>query len=216
MSFELSAAFSLTIVFGAIIGWTRFQKTDPAFLPFLLLLSIGFVNEVTSILLMTYGHSNMINYNLFELVESILLTWQFLKWGLFEKMKKLYYLLQVVFVFLWAGENFIHSFQAFNSYFIIVHSFLFVMMGISMINRVSLKESTPLLKQPVFLICIGLIIYFDYAVLVEAFWVFGLNHSASFRLRVYAILAYINLFTNLIFALAFLWIPMRPRYILQS
>jgi hypothetical protein len=158
----------------------------------------------------------MINYNLFGLAESLLLSWQFLRWGLFEKQKEFYYSLQVVFILIWISENFIHSFKAFDSYFIIVHSFMFVMMGISMINRISLKETVALLKNPVFLICIGLIVYFNYAVLVEAFWIFGLNHSRSFRLGIYEILAYINLVCNLIFAIAFIWIPMRPQYILRS
>lgn len=216
MSYELNAIFSLSIGLGAVIGWVRFSKTDPAFFPFLLLLTIGFVNEIASIVQIENGNSNIVNYNVFGLVESVLLTWQFLKWGLFTKSKGFYWFIQVVFGGFWVAENFIRSFSAFDSYFTIVHSFLFVMMSISMINRVVLKETRPLLKHPVFLICTGLIVYFNYAVLVEAFWIFGLNRSRSFRLGIYEILAYINLITNLIFAFAFLWIPTRLRYILQS
>ena len=216
MTYQLNAIFSLTIGIGAIIGWVRFRKTDPAFFPFLLLLTIAFVNEVTSIVLLQTGNSNVINFNVFELVESFLLTWQFLKWGLFEKRRVLYFVVQCLFGCLWIGENFVTSFQFFDSYFIIIHSFAFVMMAISMINGIVLKESLSLLKQPVFLICMGLIIYYNYAVLVEAFWVFGLYHSKVFRLAIYEILAYVNLVTNLIFAFAFLWIPMRVQYILQS
>lgn len=215
MSFELNAAFSLSIAIGAVLGWSRFKKTDPAFFPFLLLLTLGLINEVVSIILIKQGRPNIFNYNLYELVESLLLTWQFLKWGLFKGARRLYYFLQILFVGLWLTENFIHSFKAFNSYFIMVHSFLLVMMSISMINRVSLKETKALWKQPVFLICVGQVIYQDYAVLVEAFWIFGLNYSDGFRIRIYEILSYVNLFTNLLFAFAFIWVPTRLRYILQ-
>lgn len=215
MSFELNAAFSLSIVTGAVVGWSRVKKIDPAFLPFLILLTLGFFNEVISIVLIKNRHQNIFNYNLYELVESILLTWQFLKWGLFRSKKHLYYFLQVLLICLWTAENIVHSFKAFNSHFIILHSFFFVMMAISMINRISLRESTPLWRQPIFLICVGLVIYYDYAVLVEALWIFGLNYSGRFRIRIFEILAYINLFTNMIFAFAFIWVPTKLRYILQ-
>lgn len=216
MSFELNAVFSLSIGIGAIIGWIRFSKTDPAYFPFLLLLSIGFINEIISIILLTNGYNNIINFNTFLLIESILLTWQFRKWGLLKRNGYVFYILIFIFAGSWIAENFFISVDAFNSYFFIVQSFLLVIMSIYMINVILTEDSTPLSRQPVFLICLGLIVYFTYAVLVEAFWIFGLNKSRSFRLRVFEIMSYINLVTNLIFAFAFLWIPMRPQYILRS
>jgi hypothetical protein len=215
MSFELNAIFSLSISLAVVIGWVRFRRIDPAYLPFLVLLTIGCLNEAISIVLMEHGFTNIINFNTFKLIESLLLTWQFLKWGLFEKRKVLYTGLQVIFILSWLAEIGVHSIRSFNSYFIILHSFLLVMMSISMINLIVLKETTPLWKQPVFLICMGLIAYFTYAIFVEAFWIVGLNHRRLFRLKIFEIMAYINLLTNLIFAFAFLWIPMRPRYILR-
>lgn len=215
MSFELNAAFSLSIVVSVIIGWVRFAKTDPAFLPILLYLTIGFVNEAVGIILAYRGYTNVISYNVFGLVESVLLTWQFLKWGLFSQSKRLYYFLQVSFVLLWAAEIFLFSVQTFNSYFVIAHSFLLVMMSITTINMVVLKETTPLFKQPVFIFCLALIFFFTYAILVESFWIVGFNHQRLFRLKIFEILSYINLLTNLLFAFGYLWVPMRPRYILQ-
>jgi hypothetical protein len=215
MSFELNAAFSLSIMVGAVIGWCRVRKSDPAFFPFLLLLTVGLLNEVISIILIRQGRQNVFNYNLYGLVEALLLAWQFLRWGLFKGARRLYYSLQVLFVSLWVAESLLRSFKVFNSYFIMLHSFLLVLMSISMINRVSLRETLPLWRQPVFLICTGLVIYHDYAVVVEAFWIFGLNYSDGFRIRIYEILSYINLFTNLLFAFAIIWIPTRLRYILQ-
>lgn len=58
MSFTLNAIFSLSIGLSVLIGWIRFYKTDPAFFPFLLLVSVGFANEVISIVLALYKHSN--------------------------------------------------------------------------------------------------------------------------------------------------------------
>ena len=216
MSFELNAIFSLSIGLSMCIGWVRFYKTDPAFLPFLIYVSLGFANEVTGTVLAYKGYSNVISYNLFGLFESVLLTWQFWRWGLFFEHKRLYYFLQVMYVVGWVAEIMITSVHSFNSYFVIVHSFVLVMMSISMINRIVLNETTSLFRQPVFIFTLALIIYFTYAILVEAFWIVGFNHKRMFRLRIYEILSYINLLTNLLFALAFVWIPTKPRYILQS
>jgi hypothetical protein len=215
MSFELNAAFSLSIVVSVIIGWVRFAKTDPAFLPILLYLTTGFINELVGITLAYRGYTNVISYNTFGLVESVLLTWQFLKWGLFGQSKWHYYFLQVSLLFLWLAESFLFSGRTFNSYFVITHSFLLVMMSITTINMVVLKETTPLFKNPVFIFCLSLIFFFTYAILVESFWIVGFNHQRLFRLKIFEILSYINLLTNLLFAFAYLWVPMRPRYILQ-
>jgi hypothetical protein len=216
MSFELSALFSLSIGISVIIGWARFFKTDPAFLPFLLLVTLAFTNEIISYFSVKYGYTNIINFNTFQLFESLLLTWQFMKWGLFDKRKWVYYLFQLFFILSWIGETALTLNQNFYSYFIIVHSFIIIMMSISMINRIVLNEIIPLIKHPVFLICIGLICFFTYAALVECFWIVGFNAQRLFRLKIYQIMAYINLITNIIFALAFLWVPMRPRYIMRS
>lgn len=215
MSFELNAAFSLSIVVSVIIGWVRFSRTDPAFLPILLYLTIGFINEAIGTILAYQGYTNVISYNLFGLVESVLLTWQFLKWGLFGKNKRYYYLLQLSFFLLWMAESSLFSVQTFNSYYVIAHSFVLVMMSITTINMVVLKETTPLFKQPVFIFCLALIFFFTYSILVECFWIVGFNHQKMFRLKIFEILSYINLLTNLLFAFGYLWVPMRPRYILQ-
>jgi hypothetical protein len=217
MSFELNALFSLSIGLGATIGWIRIKRTDPAYLPFLLYLWLGLANEITSIAFMKAGYSNSINYNIFSLAESILLTWQFRKWCLFRGQKRFYFLIQFLFIAGWITETFASgNHHVFNSYFIIGHSFVIVLMSINMVNKVMFEEPAPLFLNPTFLICMGLIIYFTYAILVEAFWMYGLNQSKLFRIHIYTILPYINLFTNLVFAGATLCIPLKRQYILRS
>jgi hypothetical protein len=215
MSFELNAVFSLSIVVSVVIGWVRFHKTDPAFLPLLLYLSLGFINECIGIVLAYRGHYTVISYNVFGLIETVLLTWQFLKWGLFGQRKRSYYFLQAGIIVLWVVESVFLSIKTFNSYFVIGHSFLLVMMSITTINMVALKETTALFKQPVFIFCLALIFFFTYAILVEAFWLVGLSNQRTFRLKIFEILSYINFLTNLLFAFGYLWVPMRPRYILR-
>jgi hypothetical protein len=217
MNFELNAAFSLSIGIGAVTGWIRIRKTDPAFLPFLFLLLAGFINEIISIVVMKAGYSNVVFYNIFSLLEGLLITLQFRRWGLFESWRKQYYIIMLLFMAVWTAEVVFKShLRLFNSVFIIFYSALIVLMSINMLNRVIFKEPPHLFFNPVFLICMGFIIYFTYAILVEAFWVYGLNQSKEFRIGVYSMLAYVNLFTNLLFASATIWIPLKRQYILRS
>src|SRR5688572_20166345 len=158
MSFETTVIFSLSIGIGVIIGWARFYKTDPAFLPFLVLLTLGFVNEIISFIIARKGITNYQNYNVFKLIESILLAWQFLKWGLFIKGRNLFYTLLLIFFAGWIIETFLLTANhSFNSYYTIFHSFVLVVMSINMLNKVVINSHKSIIKQPVFLICTGLI-----------------------------------------------------------
>lgn len=217
MSFSLNALFSLSIGIGAIISWARYKKTDPAFIPFMWLLTTGLLNEIISITVMEAGYSNALNYNLYTLAESLLITWQFRRWGLFGKQRWLYYLLQTLYIAGWNFEWLMNpANRVFNSYFVIGHSIIIVLMSISQVNRLLFSVNRNLGREPVFLICMGMVVYFTYAVMVEAFWVYGLNQSKTFRLGIYEILSYINLFTNLLFAFATLCMPLKRQYIMQS
>ena len=217
MNFELNAAFSLTVGIGALIGWIRIRKTDPAFFPFLLWLLFGFLHEVISLIIVENGYSNAFSYNLFTLVEAMLICYQFYRWGLFEQQQKLYYVIQIFFAAGWLIELVLRQgLETYFSYFIICYSTLIVFMAINVLNNVLFKEPGLMLVQPEFLICMGLIVYFTYTILVEVFWFYGLNKSSAFRIRIYELFGYINLFTNLVFAFATLWIPMKRRYIMQS
>lgn len=215
MPYYVSVLFSFSIALGAILGWIRLKKLDPAFFPFILLLTVGLINEVVSVVVLEAGSSNALSYNIYSLVEVLLICWQFQRWKLFAARKVLFIGALGFCVVVWVIDIFIiNSIFRFSSYSIILHSFVIVVMSIHMINHLIFKEIVSFMRHPVFLICLGFIIYFTYAILVEMFWVLGLNRSGSFRAKIYEILAYINLITNLIYALAVLWMPMKPRYIM--
>ena len=216
MSFSLSALFSFSVGIGVFIGWVRFKKADPVFIPFLLLLTIGLLNEIISLLLMYSGRSNAFNYNLYSLAEALIITWQFRKWGLFNSRPRFYNYLQILIPIGFAAEWwFFAGNRVYYSYFIIFYSLMIVLMSIYMINQLLFSIHGNLLREPVYLICMGFSIYFTYAVLVEAFWLYGLNESQPFRIGIYNILSFINLFTNLVFSFALLWTPLKPRYIMR-
>lgn len=214
MNFDLNAAFSLSIAIGAVIALVRIRRIEDRYAPFLVLTWTGLLNEIASIVLVSRGYSNAATYNLYTLAESLLILWQFKRWGLFQRVPRFYTFLLLLLPLSWCCESIVYRtlFQ-FNSYFIIFYSFLIVMGAIYTLSEMLFYEGPALWRQPPFLICMGFVIYFTYSTLTEVFWVFGLAHSKTFRVRIYEVLAYINLLVNLIYATALLWMPTKLRSI---
>jgi hypothetical protein len=213
MSYSTIEIFSFSIVAAALIGGIRFTRISPAYYPFLICIWAGLLNEIISYIIIHSGHSNAPNSNIYILAEALLLTWQFKRWGIFARTKILFHGLIIFFVSVWVLENFVvYKITYFSSYFRMVYSFALALMSINHINVLIHKERKQLLRNPEFLICMAFVIYYTYKVMVEAFWIYGLNNSDDFRKNVYLILAYINLFANLIYALAILWMPTKHRF----
>jgi hypothetical protein len=216
MSFTTHVIFNLTAGVAALIGWIRIKKTDPAFLPFTILLTAGFITELVSFYILKKGYSNALVYNFFILAEALLVTWLYKSLGLFKK-KNTSVLLRVFYVVLWLTEFFLRlRGNEFMSYFIIVYSSVLVIQAIDLLPTVLLQTAHKLYMNSVFLIAMGFVIYFTYTIITELFWFYGLNQSSIFRTRIYELFTYINLFTNILFILAALWIPLKREYILRS
>jgi hypothetical protein len=215
MNYTLAVILSFSVLIPAVTGWVRFSRIHPAYYPFIILLSCGLLNEILSFLLTRNGHSNAVNSNIYALVEGILVTMFFYKAGLFSRNKNIFYGLIIFLVLLWITDKLIIAdLYQFSSYYTLGSAFLFVLMSISMINRLTLVEHQRLTRNSIFIICLCFICFFTYALLVEIFWLYGLDSSRQFRLRVYRIMSFINVGVNLIYTLAVLWIPRKQEYTL--
>lgn len=216
MNFELNNLFSLLIGAAALVGWIKYRKAQKVFLPFLLLLTAGFINEITSLIVIRAGFSNAANYNVYLIAEALLVNWQFRRFSIFQRSRQ-YYFLQVFISIAWILESFVFStLHTFNSFFIILDAFIIVLLSIHTISQMLFYEDHRLLSNSKFLVCLGFLVFFIYAMLVEIYWVTGLHHSKHYRVNILQILMYINLLTNLIYLLAVLWMPMRRLYIMRS
>jgi len=213
----LSEIFSLSILIAGVIALVKFRKSEAAYYPFILLVWIASINEILSVTLINLGFRANINNNVYVLVESLVILWFFSRLQTVLSKNIVFLTLGLSFIVFWFAENLIISKIIYiSSYFRIYYSFVIVILSITTVNHLIVTAKRNLLKMPVFLISIGFIIYFTYKILVEAFWVYGLNNSRDFRINVYTILMYLNLFVNLVFALAILWIPRKREYTLLS
>jgi hypothetical protein len=214
MSYTWFLIFSCSIFVGALIGLLRFRTIATAFYPFIFCLWIGALNEIISITLPRLGYTTAVNNNIYVLLEAGLLLWQLKNWGGFRGRHGLFSLIIIIFLITWSLEQFVFFTITYpQPYFRIGYSLVIVLLAVHVNNRVMLFEKNQLNKNAVFLICIGLVIYFTYKVLVEVFWLYGLHSSAFFRINVYSIWTWINLIVNCIYALAVVWIPKKQPYI---
>jgi hypothetical protein len=182
-----------------------------------MLLWAGLLNEIINTIIISKGYSNAVNTNIYTLTEVLLILWFFYNFRVFRKRAIYFSILAGLILSAWIAENFVFSsIRSFSSYFIVFSYFIIVLLSISMINKVQAAERKGLLKNSKFIICTGFILFFTYALLVEIFWIYGLNASKSFRLEVYRIMAYVNLVVNLIYAIAVLWMPRKQESLLLS
>jgi len=216
MSFELSVILSFSILIAGFISVIRFSKIGSLYYPFIYLIWIGCVNETISYFLVIYRSNNVVNGIIYDLCESLLLLWFFKNLGVFNRKKAIFYFFAGFFIVLWIAESFFknHFGSAFNSYFSIGYSFSIVLLSITAINKLLFQERE-IIKNPAFLICIGIVFFFTYKVVIEMFWLYGLGKSENFQSRVYIILLYINFLCNLIYALAILWMRKKQAFTLQ-
>jgi hypothetical protein len=215
MSYTWVIVSSFSIGIAATLAFIRFTGIEKSFAPFVILVWLGLLNESISYLLTHQGHSNAVNSNIYTLVESILLLWFFRLQGSFSGNRRFFYLLAGIFIIGWVVEKFLlYDIRRFSSYFTTLYSFCVVLLSIHTINRLVAGEPKNRAFNAVFLICIGFVLFYTYALLVEIFWIYGLNSGAEFRVQVYRILAFINLFVNLLYAVAIIWIPRKQEYTL--
>ncbi|HEX6332846.1 MAG TPA: hypothetical protein VFZ78_01390 [Flavisolibacter sp.] len=215
MNLTVSLILGSSILVAAVILAVRLGWLHPRFLPFVCLVFVGVIAEVFNSYMVLSGNANIIVINIYSLFEAGLIAWQFDRWGLFGKNKLVLPTILGIMILVWVSENFIWgSFSDFNSIFIVACAYPIVIASIAMINSLLSDDRQRLNRNPIFVICIAFIFYFTYTVLVETFWFYGFDESPVFAARIYNIFFYVNFLTNILYAVAALWIPRKPNYIL--
>jgi len=215
MNFYTIELFASSIFLAGVIALFRFKEIRKEYYPFIILVWIGCVNEIISFLLVINGYYNVVNGIIYDLCESILLLWFFHTLGVFQRKQFWPWLLGPIFLIIWVVESFFSQKTGrFNSFFIMVYSFIVVILSINALNQMLFRERN-LLRNPAFLICIGFVIFFTYKLLTEVFWYYGLSRSWYFTQQVFNIFSIVNMLCNFIFALAILWMKQKKAFTLQ-
>jgi len=217
MDFKVEAILIYSIVVPAIIGLVRYSNINKAYYPFIYCIWFGLANETLNLWLVRNGHYNTVNSNIYMLLESLILTWQFKRWGLFQKRQVFLLFVWIIIGVAWVLENFIFfTIQHFSSYFLITYSFLISLMSISIINKLIVSERKKLIKNSTFILCVAFVIYYTFSILSEVFYVYGIDESAGISLRMHNIAVVTNFISILLYSFAILWMPSKQKFTLPS
>jgi len=201
--------FSLTIVFPAIMGLVRYRDADTSYRPFFYYIFYSLFNELfVYFCLEQYASKEaaIINWEVFNLLECLLLLVQFYYWNRFKNFKKAFLVLLAVAALGWITENFFFSnIYAFNPVFLIAYSFLLVLLSINTINHQVVNYNRTISKNPLFIICVGFVIFFIYTIVV--FTILATNRRNNAFTSVFEIRVYINALTNILYATGIYFIP---------
>jgi hypothetical protein len=200
----LISTFSIIPAF--IVAILKYGK-NPLFRPFCLLIFLGSVIDITNLILGRYNYNNLWLFNIFILGQYYFVIYQFYKWGFFNSRSLTAKGTLIVITVIWIVESCLHSFSlALNEYSLIFSSFFIVIFTTIYINQLIFEKIVFLLKDPRFLLSVGLLIYFTINMLVFIFAIPQFNISGIFFKNVWVIHDFINTFTNLIFAAGLLCI----------
>ncbi len=198
----------------ALVALFRRRKMLPEYQPFFWCILLACSNEllITALIWFRVGNIN-INSNLFVLGEAMLYTWQFKRWKLFRKAQQLFPAILVFLLAVWILDTLVFGkITRISSWYRIIYSLILVLLSVSYLNQIFSSTYDDLLRHPGFLITAGCIFYFTYKILVELFWLYGLNNSNTFRTQVYVILNFIDIANNLLFSYALLWTDRKQPY----
>jgi hypothetical protein len=214
MSDLLKFGLSLSIVFAVIIGIIRFRKINPSYYPFIYRVSLCLVVElVRRVLILHQNSAATVVTNIFSLADFLLFAWLFHNWGLFKRDKKLFLGIISVFFVIWCVSTYTAPHHIFspNLYFRILYSFTLIFFSVTTFNGLIINTRGGMLKNAKLWICIGIIIFYTLFIIicVTQLSVLRENVSKDFQRKFYDVMVFSNLFVNILYAGAALWIPRR-------
>ncbi|MES2265685.1 MAG: hypothetical protein V4520_02925 [Bacteroidota bacterium] len=194
---------SQSVLIPIIIGILRYKGLCNLYNPFYFLLLMGLLAEIVSFILINTLHlSNAPVIKVYSLVECFVILYQLYLWKQTIRYKYLCLYLAGTCTVFWLTEVVIFSnINTFSPYFRVFYAFIIVLLGINQINAMMFYYNDTLLKNPKFVISLGFIIFFLYQIIYEASFFIGYDKSFVAN-KIIIGFGYINLFTNLIYAVA--------------
>ncbi|GAO44881.1 hypothetical protein [Flavihumibacter petaseus] len=213
--YSLIASISgLSVLIPATIAFFFRKKILPEYRPFFWCILVSCIVKLTvSACCVCLPADLTVICNLLLLPEALLYTWQFRRWKLFHRQPRLFTGVVCLLLAGWMLEPLISGHLGGNlTWFNLLYALVVVLMSVRYLNQIFLSAHDDLLQHSGFIIAAGFIIYFTCQLLVQAFWISGLNNSPDFRSQVYVILNFITISINLLFGYALIWTDRKQPY----
>lgn len=213
--FLLNVISGLSISIPALLILRRRKNTHPSFYPFAVLLWVGAVNEILSLVMILTRNHNLVNSNIYVLIEFVIILFLFRNWNGWRTRTTIIFM--AVGFAVWVIDNFVwHELTDNNSLFRLFYSLVIMLLAMDALSTTVIEERRSLFKNPIFLISLTFIIFYAFKAFYESFNLFHIGINSKFHYNLWIVLSAINLFANLNYALAILCIqkklPFTIRY----
>ncbi|WP_165958217.1 hypothetical protein [Segetibacter sp. 3557_3] len=215
MQFYLSVLFSATVIVACIIALNRYHLISRLYRPFVFILWLGFLVDLTGYITIMFGVSYAVPGNIYVLINLYLVLWLFTRWEISQSKKRLFQIMAVLLTLVWILDNFIlNPITQLNVLFRFCYSSLLIFLSIDQINRVIVSERKNIWKNARFVICAAFLIFYTFKSLEEIFFLVIDPKNEDFLSYVWMIMMVITLVVNSIYAYAALCIPSKEKFIL--
>lgn len=213
--FVFNMVSCLSVAPAAILGVVNCRTVATRFMPFVVITWFGLLNELVSLYYIFQINSNAVNSNIYVLVEFLLFLWLFNRWQ--QGYYKRWFLILVGFGFLvWLTDNLLmNTLDRFNSGFRVFYAFIIVVCSIQKVNQIISHESSVLVRHAQFWLCMVFVMFYSVKAFLEVFYLFEIGASNTFFTNLFFVMQIVNLFTNIIFATVYLWIPKKQEFLLH-
>lgn len=206
--FTTISAFSIALP--CLTGLYRWKRISiDRYLPLMLILLTGFINECFSYTMIKWHQSNLVNANLYTVIEYLLYVWLFHQ---IKKQSKIMIILALsVGILVWVIDNLLlHSLTTSNSIFRITGSLILMWLSIDRLSELTFNGATDRFKKPDLLLCFSLLAYFTFRGFIHIFKQFSIGHTTNFHIHLWIILCLQNILVNISLCITVLWIPKQP------
>ncbi len=212
MNRHLAFILSLSILVPLITGLVRYKNSSISYQPMFILLFIGLFNELICYTVFYPMHaSNAIPTNLYFLFEALLLTWQFHLWKNILKPRWSFLLLSSSLAAAWVIENIVfRQITEFSPVYQIIYSVTMILLAVNQLNWLITNEHGVITRNPIFLICTAIIVFFSYKMLAEIFYFYA--HDNVMKSNIFVIESYLNVGYNVLLTIAILCIPRKKTF----
>lgn len=190
-----------------------YKKLSDRYLPLIILLGTGFINDILSIVLVYNRITSNVNSNIYVLLDLGVVLWLFTRLSGKTKVRLPYYVFLIGSV-LWCIDNvFLNSLFSNNSIYRLGASATIVLISLDKLGDLTLFNGPDrVLRTDVLILC-GFLFYYSFKTFIECYHVFGMQLSKGFYIHIWNILSVLRILSYILFLLAILWAPKRKQFI---
>lgn len=203
---------SLFIGIPALYALYKSRKLNRTVIPFVILLQLSFLCEVSGLILIKFYGNNIVSYDVSGMLGGLLSILQLAIWDKNTGNRWIYFSVAGILPASWFLEwLFIQETNYFFSYSMIVQSLILVALSINIAMRRFIFNVAGITRDAIFIICIAFIIFNSYCLLTELYLLWGFQFYASWHRYVAGIFSVVNFFVNLLYLYAVSCMPQKIR-----